>query len=345
MTKMVHLQNVEVKEARKFGEFLLGKAVGVGVPENPNLEKASLGRDAEGRVIAHFKGRVLARGGFDRKNGQACVELMPAAPEKFHDKIVEMFQNAYTDWHADIYEQKVRRVHAKVQEILDPPKNGQPSVDLDAVTRSDIEELSLKDVMPEVLPENISLVRFVRKNDIIRVYYELKDEDISVPLLTAQNTAEGTKLTSGDGKSPAPVAFFLMLLDAAKAYNLTVSGPDRLKGVMKGMTKDMKDRAVTEAFINYLEEAKDPIEYSLSNEVQIALVPATQSAYVFIDRKMIAHAKPATDEPMWVRPGFGWSTRTEFAQSAFVEAGRRMIAENIIGVGKTWEKDLEAGLE
>ena len=343
---VVTLDGVKKTDARNFGAFLIGKAAGAGVPENPDPEKASLGRDPDGRVIAQYRGRVLARGGFDKTTGMPTVEIDPVTPEKVHSKVVGLFSAAYDTWAAAANSKTIEAVKAKVQELLDPPKNGASEVFLESVTRSDIEELSLKDVLRHVLPAGVELVKFERNDQRIRVYYEYSAEGVQVPLLSARHSDKTTVLRSGDGVSPAPVAFFLNLLESAKQYNLTVSGPKRIRELSQGLTTDLADKSVTDALVHHLQTSDRNIELNLTPNIQFALVPKTQSAYVYVDRKMIAQTKPGTDEKMWVRPGYGWSGRSEFAQRALVEAGRLLIAEKTIetGPGKDWENGLEAEL-
>lgn len=350
LRKVITLENVKKSDARAFGAFLLGKAAGAGIPETPNPDKAGLGRDAEGRVVAQFKNRVLARASFDTKSGMPTVEIYNITPEKSEDGVVGLFQKAYTVWNAASNTKLIESVKAKVQELLDPPKNGEPQVTLNSITRSDIEELSLKDVLKHVLPAGVELVKFERNDQRIRVYYEFGQEGVQVPLLSAWHEDKTTVLRSGDGVSPAPVAFFSNLLEEAKKYNRGVSGPKRLKEILdplkNNVTEDLRDEEVMAAYAQHLETSQEILQCEISPEVQVAVVPKTQSVYVYIDRKMIAQSKPASDEKMWVRPGYGWSPRSEFAQRALVEAGRRLIAEKRIetGPGKDWEAGLEAEL-
>lgn len=346
MLKKVVTLDVKASDAREFGAFLLGKAPGAGVPDTPNPEKAGLGRDAEGRVIAQYKNMILARAGFDNKTGKPSVEIFSVTPDRFDEKVVDLFKKAYEIWNAATNENAIREVKNKVQELLDPPKNGEPQVTLNSITRSDIEELSLKDVLKQVLPAGVELVKFERNDQRIRVFYDFGQNGVHVPLLSAWHEDKVTILRSGDGVSPAPVAFFNKLLDAAKQYNKTISGPKRIKELSKGITEDIHDDSVMAAFAQHLATSDEIIQHAVSPEVQVAIVPKTQSVYVYIDRKMIAQVKPESEEKMWVRPGYGWSGRSEFAQRTLVEAGRQLIQEKRLqtGPGKDWEDGLEAEL-
>ncbi len=343
---IIRLDKVRKNEARAFGAFLMGKAAGAGVPETPPEDKAGLGRDAEGRVVAQYKNHILARGTFDRTSGQPAVEIMPITPQKHHEAVIGLFDKAYKAWHEHANAALSAQIKEKMNVLLDPPKNGAPEVTLESVTRSDIEELSLKDVLQNILPAGVELVKFDRNDQRIRVSYAFSETGIQVPLLSAWNADKKTVLRSGDGISPAPVAFFSNLLDEAKAYNKQVSGPPRLKKIMKDFAEDLSDKDVEAALAQHLASSDRTIELALTPEVQMALVPKTGSAYVYIDRKMIAQAKPESGEKMWVRPGYGWSVRSEFAQRAIVEGGRRMIAEKLLdaGPGKDWEEGLGAEL-
>lgn len=362
-TTVVTLNGVKKTDARNFSSFLMGRSAGAGVPEVADPEKASLGRDSQGRVIAQYRGRVLARAGYDKTTGMPTVEIDPVTPVKVHDKVVELFSRAYETWASATNTKLLKAIQAELEKELDPPKNGASEVVLEAVTRADIEELSLRDVIAAILPERISLVKFYRDAEGIRFVYQMaipmKDlapevegispdtaEVIEIPLLRVRYANEKAVLASGDGISPAPVAYLLNMLDAAKKYNLTVCGPARLRKVSQGLTPDLADPTVMEALAHHLQNAQQPVELALTPDIQFALMPKTQSAYVYIDRKMIAQFKPGTDETPWIRPGYGWSPRTEFAQRVLVEAGRRLIAENTIetGPGKDWENSLEADL-
>lgn len=350
MPKIVLLDKVSKKDARAFGAFLMGSAPGPGVPENPDPTKAMLKRDAEGRVIAQYKSVTLGRAVLDPKTGKPAVEIADVTPEKSHGGVIGMFDKAYAAWAEHALDTINPEILERVKQLLDPPKNGAPEVTLEAVSRAELEILSLKDVLRKVLPEGVELAKFERNEHRIRVYYELSDSGVQVPLMTAWHTEKsGTVMRSGDGKSPAPVGFFLKLLEEAKRYNTAVAGPKRLKEASGGITEDTSDPEVMAAFARYLATGSEVKVVSVNDCVEVALSPKTHSVIAYIDRKMIAQSRvvPETENwDTWVRPGYGWSSRAEFAQRAFVAGGRKMIAEKLIdtGLGEEWASDIEAAL-
>lgn len=350
MPKIVLLDKVNKRDARKFGAFLMGSAPGPGVPENPDPAKAMLKRDVDGRVIAQYKSVTLGRAVMDPKSGKPAVEISDVTPVNAHSGVIGMFNKAYGVWAEHAKDAITPEILAKVQEILDPPKNGAPEVTLDAVSRAELEILSLKDVLRAVLPVGVELAKFERNEHRIRVYYELSESGVQVPLMTAWHTEKtGTVMRSGDGESPAPVGFFLNLLEEAKRYNTGVCGPKRLKEATRGMTEDSTDPEVMAAFARYLSTQTEVKLVAVNDSVEVALSPKTQSVITYIDRKMIAQSRIVSDSDTWdtwVRPGYGWSPRAEFAQRSFVAGGRKMISDKVIdtGPGEEWATDLEAAL-
>lgn len=333
-------------DVKPFLEFLTGKGAGAGVPEVSDPNKPSLSRDADGHVVAKYRGHVLARASVDKETQKTpIVQIFSITPDKSIDGVMGMFETCYRQWSNDRERDPdmIKRVKEKVNELLDPPKNGEPRVVLNSVTRADIEELSLRDVLKEVLPEGVELVKFERNDQRIRVYYEFGDSGIQVPLLSAWHEDGKTVLRSGDGIAPAPVAFFQKLLGDAKAYNRQNFGPKRIKDLMVGMTEDLHDEAVSKAFAQYFETQTDTLRHDLSDVVTVTLSPANKTANVYIDKKLIAQSQPGGMDKMWIRPGYGWSNRSEFSQRAITEAGRNLIKENKIGTGpgQDWERDLQ----
>lgn len=351
MTKVVILDGVSKRDATGFGAFLLGNAAGAGVPENPDTTKAMLTRGKDGEVIAQYKGITLAEATLDKRTGAPAIKIMDVTPSKAHEGVLNMFKNAYETWSAHVEEAYSPEIAAKIQELLDPPKNGAPEVTLEAVTRAELEVLSLRDVLRNVMPKGVELVKFQRNDEVIRVYYELSEGRVQVPLMSARHTkATGTIMRSGDGKSPAPVGFFLNLLQEAKRYNNSVCGLKKVEASSKGLTTDNEDNDVMQAFSRYLTSQTETKDVQLNDNVMVTVSPKTQSVIVYIDRNMVAQSKLLDGKDSWdhwVRPGHGWSSRAEFSQRAIVAGGRKMLAENIISMspGEDWANDLEAAFQ
>lgn len=347
MTTSINMDNVRKDDLRKFGHFLVTSSAGAGVNLSPDPERASLTRDSDGFVVAQYKDRVLARGGFNKATGVPNVTMSPTTPEKFYDNIMKMFENAYETWRENMAVAVSKELKDKVQALLDPPKKGAPQVVLESVSRSDIEELSLRDTLKAVLPENVSISKFNRNEEAIRVSYKYGENGVEVPLFQVSNVNKKTVLTSGDRASPAPVAFFINLLKQAKEYNKGVCGPERIKELSAGLTEDVKDESVYKAFAHHLETSDKNVRVKINDAIDVALFQETKMVRVFIDKKIIAEIKPLTETKPWVRPGYGWSNRAVFAERAFVEGGRKMIAEKLIEPApeQDWEKELEQEFE
>lgn len=350
MPKTVLLDKVNKKDYRDFGSFLMGNAPGQGLIENPDPARAILRRDSDGVVIAEYKSVTLARATLDPKTGRPAIVISDVTPVRSHDGVIGMFDKAYGVWAEHTKKAVTPEIMERVRTLLDPPKNGAPEVTLEAVSRAELEILSLKDVLRKVLPEGVELAKFERNEHRIRVYYELSDSGVQVPLMTAWHTQKsGTVMRSGDGESPAPVAFFLSLLDEAKRYNMAVCGPKMLKEASKNLADGDDDPDVMVAFARYLDSGDGVRVVSLNDSVEVALSPKTRSVIAYIDRKMIAQSKMGADHTewdTWVRPGYGWSSRAEFAQRAFISGGRKMLDEKIIHTGPDdgWANDLENAL-